>query len=78
VIWRRLADPGIDDEALKRFFSERGYGSRADGERVLDRVYVNGDCTLATLRREGDRWEVFLTEEEFKRLMFEAATGRSL
>lgn len=78
VIWRTLADPTSDDEALRRFFTQQGYGSRGDERQALDRVYVNGDCTLATLRREGDRWEILLTEEEFKRLMFDAATGGSL
>jgi adenine-specific DNA-methyltransferase len=76
VIWRQLAEPSSDDEALRRYFTEQGYGRR--GEDTLDRVYVNGDCTLAALRGEGDRWEVLLTEEEFKRLMFEAQTSGSL
>ncbi len=48
VIWRRLSDPGGDDEALRRFFIEHGYGSRPE-PAALDRVYVNGDCTLASL-----------------------------
>lgn len=76
VIWRLLAEQGSDDEALRRFFAEQAYGAR--GEATLDRVYVNGDCTLATLREEGEHWEVLQTEEEFKRLMFETATSGSL
>jgi adenine-specific DNA-methyltransferase len=77
VIWRRLSQPISDDEALGRFFLDQGYGSRPE-EGSLDRVYVNGDCTLASLRRESDRWDVLLIEEEFKRLMFETAPGGAL
>jgi adenine-specific DNA-methyltransferase len=77
VIWRRLSDPSSDDEALRRFFVEEGYVSGAEG-LAFHRVYVNGDCTLATLRGEGERWEVMLTEEAFKRLMFQPAFGRAL
>lgn len=70
VIWRSLRDERHSNEALERFFAEQGYGKRA-GDEALDRIYVNGDCTLANLRETADRWDVLLTEEEFKRLMFE-------
>jgi len=70
VIWRTRTDERHSNEALERFFEEQGYGKRTD-EETLDRIYVNGDCTLANLRETADRWDVLLIEEEFKRLMFE-------
>ena len=79
VIWRGLMDAGSgsDDEALRRFFVEQGYGSRPE-DTALKRIYVNGDCTLASLRQEADRWAVLLTEEAFKRLTFATAPDGTL
>jgi adenine-specific DNA-methyltransferase len=71
VIWRRLAEQAADNAALEQFFTAQGYATRPEG-RALDRVYVNGDCTLGNLRAMDDRCKVLLTEAEFKRLMFEA------
>jgi len=76
VIWRSLRDERHSNEALERFFAEQGYAKRA-GDEAPDRIYVNGDCTLANLRQTSDRWDVLLTEEEFKRLMF-APTGEGV
>jgi adenine-specific DNA-methyltransferase len=73
VIWRSLNDSAIDNEALENFFAEQGYADRAT-ENSIDRIYVNGDNTLLNLRTENASWQVLLTEEEFKRLMF-ASTG---
>ena len=69
VIWRTLTDPHHGNEALNAFFSAHGYADRS-AEEAFDRIYVNGDNTLLNLRPEGASWQVLLTEEEFKRLMF--------
>lgn len=74
VIWRVLKDRPHTDDDLEHFFTEQGYGSRPE-ETALDRIYVNGDCTLANLRRPQDRWDVLLTEAEFGRLMFADTDG---
>lgn len=66
VIWRTLAD--CDDAALSAFFLARR--AHTDDARY-DRIYVNGDNTLARHRREGDGWQLLPTEEAFKRLMFD-------
>jgi len=69
VIWRSLKDPETDNEALERFFTAQGYRDRSADE-AINRVYVNGDCTLLNLRPEGASWKLLLIEEEFGRLMF--------
>lgn len=74
VMWRVLKDGRHTDEDLQRFFMEQGYASRPE-EATLDRIYVNGDCTLANVRRPQDHWDVLLTEAEFGRLMFAGADG---
>lgn len=37
----------------------------------FDLIYVNGDNLLPNLRRDEDKWEVALIEEEFTKRMFE-------
>lgn len=69
VIWRTLVDDRHSNERLEAFFAEQGYGDRT-GADALDRIYVNGDCTLSRLRPEGASWQVGLIEEAFQRLMF--------
>jgi adenine-specific DNA-methyltransferase len=70
VIWRNLQNERRSNECLEKFFKDQGYLDRS-GNEVLERIYVNGDCTLSSLRPEGATWQVFLTEEVFHRLMFE-------
>ena len=60
VIWRDLAQH--DNAALNEFFRERS--------AECDLVYINGDNTLANLRRPDETWNVRLIEAEFMRLMF--------
>ncbi len=72
VIWRNLRDPRHSNECLEALFKEQGYLDRA-GREAIDRVYVNGDSTLSSLRPEGATWQVGLTEEVFQRLMFARA-----
>jgi adenine-specific DNA-methyltransferase len=74
VVWRSLADPAANDEALARLYREQGYAARPP-ETALDRVYVNGDTTLADSLTGTTVPEVFLTEEAFHRLMFAATAG---
>lgn len=61
VIWRNTREGTNED--LDAFFEERGYATAG-----FDRVYVNGDSTLAL--GAGDS-RVGLIEEEFRRRMFE-------
>ena len=67
---------GIDKEnaVLDAWFEQRGYahdGSDPAAGSVPDVVFVNGDCSLLSLRPRGATWDVQLTEEHFLRLMFE-------
>jgi adenine-specific DNA-methyltransferase len=61
VIWRNTKEKSNDD--LDAFFEKRSYAGAG-----FDRVYANGDNTLAL--KAGDS-RVHLIEEEFRRLMFE-------
>jgi adenine-specific DNA-methyltransferase len=72
VIWRNLSDERHTNEQLEALFREQGYLDRS-GAEALDLVYVNGDCTLSSIRPEGATWQVALTEEAFQRLMFAPA-----
>jgi adenine-specific DNA-methyltransferase len=72
VIWRSLSDERHSNERLEVFLTAQGYLNRS-GDDALDHIYVNGDCTLSRLRRDGANWQVSLTEEAFQRLMFDAA-----
>lgn len=64
VVWRNTREKSNDD--LDAFFESQGFAGRA-----FDRVYANGDNTLAL--KTGDAGpKVHLIEEEFRRLMFEA------
>ena len=64
VIWRNTREKSNDD--LDAFFEAQGFAGRS-----FDRVYANGDNTLALKTGEGGP-KVRLIEEEFRRLMFEA------
>ncbi|MEJ7842862.1 MAG: site-specific DNA-methyltransferase [Rubrobacter sp.] len=63
VIWRNTREKSNDD--LDAFFEAQGFAGRS-----FDRVYANGDNTLALKTGEGGP-KVHLIEEEFRRLMFE-------
>lgn len=63
VLWRNK--DSIDNDALDAWFKKNILEHGIE----FDRVYVNGDCNLAALSRDA-RWEVALTEEEFKKRMF--------
>ncbi len=64
VIWRNTREKSDDD--LGAFFDAQNFAARS-----FDRVYANGDNTLALKTGEGGP-KVHLIEEEFQRLMFEA------
>ena len=66
VIWRNCKE--IDNEKLCKFFDSMDFRTQ-DSE--YDVIYVNGDNTLPNLRRNEEHWKVVLTEDEFKRRMFE-------
>lgn len=62
VIWRNVAE--VDSEKLNTLFAEKD-------DKAFDRIYVNGDNNLENLRTDADTWKVSLTEETFKRKMYE-------
>ncbi|RRR73123.1 MAG: site-specific DNA-methyltransferase [Candidatus Viridilinea halotolerans] len=66
IIWRDVAQ--LPNEELDTFFQKQGYTTR---DHEFDLIYVNGDNNLENLRRDDETWKVRLTEEEFKRLMFD-------
>ena len=66
VIWRDLKK--TDNKKLESLFHEWNIVGRENAPEV---IYVNGDNTLMTLRKEEQTWRVKLTEEEFHRRMFE-------
>ena len=67
VIWRDVT-PG-SNERLVAFCDGHGY---LQPGAQLDVIYVNGDSTLEAHRPEGASWRVRLTEDEFRRRMFES------
>jgi adenine-specific DNA-methyltransferase len=74
VIWRNLNDERHSNEQVEKFFKDHGYLDRPV-ESALDQIYVNGDCTLSSLKSTEQSWQVHLTEEAFKRLMFDTTEG---
>ena len=66
VLWRNMDE--MATEKFDAWFRKQGYNTR---EMEYDIFYVNGDNNLENLRRADQTWKVRLTEEEFKRLMFE-------
>ena len=66
VIWRDCEK--IDNDALNEFFRKQDFNTL---DMEYDVIYVNGDNTLPNVRRDEDHWKVVLTEDEFKKRMFE-------
>ena len=50
------------------FFRKQEFNPR---DTEFDLIYVNADNNLENLKRADETWKVRLTEEEFKRLMFD-------
>ncbi len=66
ILWRKTKE--MDNDALDAWFRKQGYNTK---DQEYDVIYVNGDNNLENLRRPDQTWKVRLTEEEFKRLMFD-------
>jgi adenine-specific DNA-methyltransferase len=66
VIWRNTDK--VSNAQLNEFFRKQDFRPR-EGEFNL--IYVNGDSNLENFRLPDETWKVRLTEEEFKRLMFD-------
>lgn len=66
VIWRNTKT--VSNEQLDEFFRKQEFNPR---DTEFDLIYVNGDNNLENLKRADETWKVRLTEEEFKRLMFD-------
>jgi len=66
ILWRKIKE--LNNDALDAWFQKQGYNTK---DQEYDVIYVNGDNNLENLRRPDQTWKVRLTEEEFKRLMFD-------
>jgi len=66
ILWRKTKE--LDNGALDAWFRKQGYNTK---DQEYDVIYVNGDNNLENLRKPDQTWKVRLTEEEFKRLMFD-------
>lgn len=66
ILWRKTKE--MDNDALDAWFAKQGYNTR---DQEYDVIYVNGDNNLENLRKPDQTWKVRLTDEEFKRLMFD-------
>jgi adenine-specific DNA-methyltransferase len=66
VIWRNTTE--VSNVQLDEFFRKQEFNPR---DTEFDLIYVNGDNNLENLKRADETWKVRLTEEEFKRLMFD-------
>ena len=69
IVWRNLTDDIEKDNALLDAWFQKNRINTRDFE--FDIIYVNGSNNLPNLRRDGDRWKVVLTEEEFTQRMWE-------
>ena len=64
IIWRnteKIKNPDLND-----WFKKKHLQGRPEAQVI----YVNGDNNLENIKPDGQQWEVKLTEQEFKRLMF--------
>lgn len=68
ILWRNTKD--MDNDKLDEWFQKQGYNTK---DQEYDVIYVNGDNNLENLRKPDQTWKVRLTEEEFRRLMFDVA-----
>jgi adenine-specific DNA-methyltransferase len=66
ILWRKTKE--LDNDALDAWFRKQGYNTK---DQEYDVIYVNGDNNLENLRKPDQTWKVRLTEEEFRRLMFD-------
>ncbi len=66
ILWRKIKE--LNNDALDAWFQKQGYNTK---DQEYDVIYVNGDNNLENLRRPDQTWKVRLTEQEFKRLMFD-------
>jgi len=72
VIWRnRTKDRALDNVAIEEYFRKQRYKTL---DMEFDKIYINGDNTLQNIRKDGEHWKVELTEEKFKKMMFEEKT----
>ncbi len=69
IIWRSISsDLVTDNKFLEEYFRKMRI-STLDME--YDYIYINGDNTLQNIRKDSENWKVILTEEKFKKLMFD-------
>jgi adenine-specific DNA-methyltransferase len=67
IIWRSHEE--FDDKTLNQWFSEKGFNSE---EQDYDIVYVNGDTTLLTRRKDEHSWECRDIDVDFNSHMFDS------
>jgi len=69
VIWRVLTgDIQNDNAALDAYLRKKRISTR---DFEYDLIYVNGDNNLQNMKLDEEHWKVVLTEEEFKKRMFD-------
>lgn len=69
IIWRTLSDNiEKDNAALNAYFENIKLELK---DFAYEAIYVNGDNNLYNLKTEEEHWQVALTEEEFKKRMFD-------
>jgi adenine-specific DNA-methyltransferase len=72
IIWRnRTADKALDNKVVEEYFRKQRYNPL---DMEFDKIYINGDNTLQNIRQNEEHWKVELTEEKFKKMMFEENT----
>lgn len=69
VIWRTLTGDAQQDNAALDAYLRKKRISTQDFE--YDLIYVNGDNNLQNMKLDEEQWKVILTEEEFKKRMFD-------
>lgn len=66
ILWRDV--DAVSDAKILALFDDKQFAPVS--HREYDRIYINGDPTLANLRRDDEHWKVLAIEDEFKRLSF--------
>ncbi|MBX5494092.1 MAG: site-specific DNA-methyltransferase [Bryobacteraceae bacterium] len=66
ILWRNTKE--LDNDELDKWFRKQGYNTK---DQEYDVIYVNGDNNLENLRKPDQTWKVRLTEEVFRRFMFD-------
>ena len=70
IVWRKLSGNLEEDNLMLDEWFQK-YCISADFDHDYDIIYVNGSNNLLNLKKNNQNWEVYLTEEEFHKKMWE-------